>query len=901
MEDKLTRKTQEILQEAHTLAVENSHPYFEPEHVAYVAFTKGAGVLEDFLKNKNVSQEDIAQDILNLVKQNSVVLEAEAQASPSRALQNALGQAVKDAKTNGDKYIRIEKFIFALTSVSPALRAVFNKYGLTLDDISAFLKDKIKEKTTTESSGEEENSLKKYTLDLTQRALDNKLDPVIGRDEETSRALQILGRRTKNNPVLIGEPGTGKTAIVEGIAQRIAAGDVPESLKGKRILVLDMAGLLAGAKFRGEFEERLKNVISEVEKQASSVILFIDELHTIVGTGVGGEGALDAGNILKPALARGDLHCIGATTLAEYSKYIEKDAALERRFQKLMVQEPSVEDTISILRGLKEKYELHHEITILDSALVAAAELSHRYITNRFLPDKAIDLIDEAASVVKLEKESKPRILDLLDRKINGLKIEEVALSKEKDERSAKRLEDLKTSLVSLEQERTKIYTDWKRQKDSAQVEQDLKSEVDKVKSEIAAYSKQANWEEVSRLQYQVLTGLEAKLQEIKQHKEETKTQSSKAPLVVDSVESLLDNIDKKVQQEIEQEHAHLFRTAVGENEILEVVARATGIPVAKMGMSEKEKALRVYDTLESSVVGQTKALEAVARVIKRSRAGLSSAQRPIGSFLFMGPTGTGKTHLCKQLAKYLFDDEHAIIRLDMSEYMERHSVSRLVGAPPGYVGYEEGGKLTEAVKNRPYSLILLDEVEKAHPDVFNILLAVLDEGRLTDSKGKTVDFKNTIIVMTSNLGFTKDADDSVEGLEIQKLLETPRTGKKEREKLISYLSKFFRPEFINRIDEIISFNKLGSADVLGIAKIELSKLQDRLKEQHLHIHFAEGVAQHIAQVGYDPEFGARPIKRAISSEIEEPLADALLEERLVEHKNYQGIMDNKKLSFIEK
>lgn len=823
----LTKQTQELLQSAMQLAVSKSNAYLEPEHILYKAFE--GGTLKEFLKN--IDKDTFLSKIDNIINKNPTILEDTA---VSQTVDSAIKQSIKRAKADGDKYVRVEKLLLELVSASAALKELFKEYGITAETLDAYIKDKIKEKTTTDNAEDAESALEKYTIDLTQKALENRIDPVIGRQKETSRALQILSRRTKNNPVLIGEPGTGKTAIVEGIALRIAAGDVPESLKSKRILSLDMAGLIAGAKFRGEFEERLKNVINQVSKDSDNIILFIDELHTIVGTG--SDGAMDASNILKPALARGELHCVGATTLAEYLKYIERDAALERRFQKLMVSEPTVEDTISILRGIKEKYELHHAITITDAAIVAAAELSHRYITDRFLPDKAIDLVDEAAAIVKLEKESKPEILDSLERRINSLKIEELALKKE--DASSKRVQEITATLSKLEAERSELHTVWKSQKDLVQEEQNIKQKIEETRQKIVSQSKLGDWGVVAQLQYEELPKLESELAALT-NKEDTP--------------GILEGILKSRTEE-----KTLFRTEVGAAEILEVLSRSTGIPVSKMSISERDRALGIYDVLKEKVVGQDAALRSVARVIKRSKAGLNNPNRPIGSFLFTGPTGSGKTYLCQQLAKYLFDSTDAIIRFDMSEYMERHSVARLIGAPPGYVGYEAGGRLTQAVKNKPYSLILFDEVEKAHPDVFNVLLQLLDEGRVTDSLGKTVDFKNTIIVMTSNL---------------------------------EDLKSFFRPEFINRIDETVRFDPLGAEDILSIAQMELGVLSKRLAEQRLLIDFKKSVAQYVVNIGFEAEYGARPIKRAINNTIESELADAILEGSLEEDVQYKAEM----------
>ena len=685
---------------------------------------------------------------------------------------------------------------------------------------------------------EKREALKKYTLDLTERARQGKLDPVIGRDDEIRRTIQVLQRRSKNNPVLIGEPGVGKTAIVEGLAQRIVAGEVPDTLKGKRVLALDMAALLAGAKYRGDFEERLKNVLKELTKDEGQTILFIDEIHTMVGAGKA-EGAMDAGNMLKPALARGELHCVGATTLDEYRKYIEKDAALERRFQKVMVDEPSVEATIAILRGLQEKYEVHHGVEITDPAIVAAAELSHRYITDRFLPDKAIDLIDEAAAKIKLEIDSKPEAMDKLDRRLIQLKIEREALKKEKDEASQKRLENLEGEIGKLEREYADLEEIWKSEKAAAQGSQQVREELDKIKFQIEEYTRKGDFNKVAELQYGKLPELERRLKEAQ---------------------------DKETAADGQGKGNQLLRTQVGAEEIAEVVSRATGIPVSKMMQGEREKLLQMETHLHERVVGQEEAISAVANAIRRSRSGLADPNRPMGSFLFLGPTGVGKTELSKALASFLFDTEEHIVRIDMSEFMEKHSVARLIGAPPGYVGYDEGGYLTEAVRRKPYSVILFDEVEKAHPDVFTVLLQVLDDGRLTDGQGRTVDFKNTVIIMTSNIGSPI----------IQRMAGQPQDEIKDA--VWEELKDHFRPEFLNRIDEIVVFHGLNAEQIGEIAKIQLKTLTARLTKMDLALDVSDQALEELAKVGFDPVFGARPLKRAIQQRIENPLSKALLQ-----------------------
>jgi len=836
--DKLTTKFQEALAEAQSLALANDHAYIEPAHLL-VAMLRQEDGPTSLLQRAGVNVPGLLAATEGAMHRLPQV-QGQEQVQVGRDLVTLLQAAEKEALKRGDQFIAGEMFLLALADTRQDIGRIGRENGLTRKSLEAAVEAVRggQNVDSAEAEGQRE-ALKKYTLDLTERARQGKLDPVIGRDEEIRRAIQVLQRRTKNNPVLIGEPGVGKTAIVEGLAQRIIAGEVPETLKGKRVLSLDMAALLAGAKYRGEFEERLKNVLTELAKDQGQTIVFIDELHTMVGAGKA-EGAMDAGNMLKPALARGELHCVGATTLDEYRKYIEKDAALERRFQKILVGEPSVEATIAILRGLQEKYEVHHGVEITDPAIVAAAELSHRYITDRFLPDKAIDLIDEAASKIKIEIDSKPEAIDRLDRRMIQLQIEREAVKKEKDEASQKRLGLIEEEIARLAKEIADLEEIWKSEKATAMGSAQVKEEIDKLRRDIDEFTRKGDFNKVAELQYGKLPALEKQLKEA-QAAETAKGKSGKP---------------------------QLLRTQVGAEEIAEVVARATGIPVSKLMQGEREKLLLMEDRLHERVVGQDEAISAVSNAIRRSRSGLSDPNRPTGSFLFLGPTGVGKTELCKALAGFLFDSEEHLIRVDMSEFMEKHSVARLIGAPPGYVGYEEGGYLTEAVRRKPYSVILLDEVEKAHHDVFNVLLQVLDDGRLTDGQGRTVDFKNTVIVMTSNIGSHM----------IQHMVGKPYEEVKEA--VWDELKNHFRPEFLNRIDETVVFHGLGAEHIARIAQIQLRVLEQRLAKMDLKLEVSPAALEELAKVGFDPVFGARPLKRAIQQRIENPLSRLILEGR---------------------
>ena len=850
--DRLTSKLQLALSDAQSLAVGLDHPGIEPAHLMQAMLEQQGGSIKPLLMQVGFDVNSLRKELAKELDQLPKIQNPTGDVNMSQDLARLLNQADRLAQQKGDQFISSELVLLAAMDENSKLGKLLLGQGVSKKALENAINNLRGGEAVNDANHEESRqALDKYTVDLTKRAEEGKLDPVIGRDDEIRRTIQVLQRRTKNNPVLIGEPGVGKTAIAEGLAQRIINGEVPDGLKGKRLLSLDMGALIAGAKYRGEFEERLKALLNELSKQEGQIILFIDELHTMVGAGKG-EGSMDAGNMLKPALARGELHCVGATTLNEYRQYIEKDAALERRFQKVLVDEPSEEDTIAILRGLKERYEVHHKVAITDGAIIAAAKLSHRYITDRQLPDKAIDLIDEAASRIRMEIDSKPEVLDRLERRLIQLKVESQALKKESDEAAMKRLEKLQEEIVRLEREYSDLEEIWNSEKAEVQGSAQIQQKIEQSRQELEAARRKGDLNRMAELQYGVIPDLERSLQMVDQH-------------------------GKSENQ--------LLRSKVTEEEIAEVVSKWTGIPVSKMLEGERDKLMKMESLLHKRVIGQEEAVVAVANAVRRSRAGLSDPNRPSGSFMFLGPTGVGKTELCKALAEFLFDTEEAMVRIDMSEFMEKHSVARLIGAPPGYVGYEEGGYLTEAVRRKPYSVILLDEVEKAHPDVFNILLQVLEDGRLTDSHGRTVDFRNTVIVMTSNLG----------SVQIQELVGDREA---QRAAVMDALTSHFRPEFINRVDEVVIFEPLARDQIAGITEIQLGRLRTRLAERELKLELSPEAMDKLIAVGYDPVYGARPLKRAIQRWIENPLAQLILSGHFMPGDTATGVVENDEIVF---
>ncbi|PYY72154.1 ATP-dependent chaperone ClpB [Pseudomonas jessenii] len=851
--DRLTSKLQLALSDAQSLAVGLDHPAIEPAHLMQALLEQQGGSIKPLLMQVGFDVNSLRKELTKELDQLPKIQNPTGDVNMSQDLARLLNQADRLAQQKGDQFISSELVLLAAMDENSKLGKLLLGQGVSKKALENAINNLRGGEAVNDPNHEEaRQALDKYTVDLTKRAEDGKLDPVIGRDDEIRRTIQVLQRRTKNNPVLIGEPGVGKTAIAEGLAQRIINGEVPDGLKGKRLLSLDMGALIAGAKYRGEFEERLKSLLNELSKQEGQIILFIDELHTMVGAGKG-EGSMDAGNMLKPALARGELHCVGATTLNEYRQYIEKDAALERRFQKVLVDEPSEEDTIAILRGLKERYEVHHKVAITDGAIIAAAKLSHRYITDRQLPDKAIDLIDEAASRIRMEIDSKPEVLDRLERRLIQLKVESQALKKESDDAAKKRLEKLQEEIARHEREYSDLEEIWNSEKAEVQGSAQIQQKIEQSRQELEAARRKGDLNRMAELQYGVIPDLERSLQMVDQH--------------------------GKAENQ-------LLRSKVTEEEIAEVVSKWTGIPVSKMLEGERDKLMKMESLLHQRVIGQDEAVVAVSNAVRRSRAGLSDPNRPSGSFMFLGPTGVGKTELCKALAEFLFDTEEAMVRIDMSEFMEKHSVARLIGAPPGYVGYEEGGYLTEAVRRKPYSVILMDEVEKAHPDVFNILLQVLEDGRLTDSHGRTVDFKNTVIVMTSNLG----------SVQIQELVGDREA---QRAAVMDAISTHFRPEFINRVDEVVIFEPLARDQIAGITEIQLGRLRSRLTERELKLDLSPEAMDKLIAVGYDPVYGARPLKRAIQRWIENPLAQLILSGRFMPGDTAHGVVENDEIVFV--